>query len=339
MSEREADVRAAGPNSGLDASSLGPQEPGQGIVRVFMNSTGLRAGWRAVLYVLLFAACMAVLFTPVVVLTHGKRVHGDMPPGVALLGEGLQLLAIFAAAAILGRIEHRRLLAVPFAGKAKLLRLVTGAVWGFVALSALVFTLWKLHLLAFGQVSLNGGPALGYGLLWAVMFLMVGLAEEALMRGYLQSILARGMGFWPAAVLISALFGAMHLNNKGESHVGILSAALVGLLFSLSLWYTGSLWWAIGFHAAWDWGQSFFYGTADSGMMVRGHLLAEHPMGNTWWSGGATGPEGSPYILLLLVVAAAACWAWWGRRAPVWPAVHGNPIVMEDHEPAFMERA
>jgi uncharacterized protein len=29
-----------------------------------------------------------------------------------------------------------------------------------------------------------------------------------------------------------------------------------GLLFCLSLRRTGSLWWAVGFHAAWDWGQT-----------------------------------------------------------------------------------
>lgn len=299
-----------------------PRNTGGGVAQVFMNDTGLRAGWRALLYLVLFAACLALLFMPVTLLTHGKHLHGELPPSVAILAEALQTTAIFAAAALLARIERRRLFTVPFEGRATLLRFVSGAVWGFVALSALVFALWKAHLLTFGPATLQSGAAVRYGLLWGLMFLLVGLSEEALMRGYLQSILARGMGFWPAAVVISALFGALHLNNKGESHVGILSAALVGLFFSLSLWYTGSLWWAIGFHAAWDWAQSFFYGTADSGMVVRGHLFSEHPAGNPLWSGGATGPEGSPYILVLLLLMTAAGWAWWGRRAPAWPELH-----------------
>ena len=76
---------------------------------------------------------------------------------------------------------------------------------------------------------------------------------------------------------------------------------------------TGSLWWAIGFHMAWDWAQSFFYGTSDSGMVAQGHFLNEHPVGPLLWSGGPTGPEGSLYIVPLLLIMALAMWLWWRR--------------------------
>jgi hypothetical protein len=70
----------------------------------------------------------------------------------------------------------------------------------------------------------------------------------------------------------------------------------------------------VGFHAAWDWGQSYFYGTADSGLIAKGHLYGEHAVGPALWSGGATGPEGSLIVLPLLVIIALLMWAWWGRR-------------------------
>ncbi|WP_162601686.1 hypothetical protein [Occallatibacter savannae] len=61
---------------------------------------------------------------------------------------------------------------------------------------------------------------------------------------------------------------------------------------------------AIGCHAAWDWAETYFYGTADSGFVAPGHLFSTKPMGNPLWSGGADGPEGSllviPVVLLLL---------------------------------------
>ena len=100
-----------------------------------------------------------------------------------------------------------------------------------------------------------------------------GIAEESLLRGYLQYTLTRGIGFWWGALLMSILFGVLHGHNQGESPVGLFSAGAVGLVFCISLWYTGSLWWAIGFHMAWDWAQSFFYGTSDSGMVAQGHFL------------------------------------------------------------------
>ncbi len=94
---------------------------------------------------------------------------------------------------------------------------------------------------------------------WGVMFLGVGLFEEFLMRGYMQFTLARSMGFWPAAGVLSIVFGALHLNNPGEAWIGALAAGCIGFFFCLTLRRTGSLWFAVGFHAAWDWGESFFY--------------------------------------------------------------------------------
>jgi membrane protease YdiL (CAAX protease family) len=106
-------------------------------------------------------------------------------------------------------------------------------------------------------------------------------------------------------------FALGHLSNV-ESTLGLVEVGLTGLILCLSLWYTKSLWWAVGFHAGWDWGQSYFYGTPDSGLLIEGHLLASHPAGNPLWSGGTVGPEGSPLVVLLLVMVGIGMWMWWG---------------------------
>jgi len=100
---------------------------------------------------------------------------------------------------------------------------------------------------------------------------------------------------------MSLFFGLGHSGNPGETPLGLAAAGLIGLIFCLTLWRTGSLWWALGFHASWDWAQSFLFGVADSGTMVQGHLFATHPTGKVLLSGGATGPEGSALILPLIV--------------------------------------
>ena len=105
--------------------------------------------------------------------------------------------------------------------------------------------------------------------------------------------------------LLLNLFGLSHSGNPGESPIGMLSAGLAGVVFCFSLWRTGSLWWAIGFHTSWDWAQSFLYGVADSGMMVQHHLLATHAVGKPILSGGTTGPEGSSFILGVFVLIVA----------------------------------
>jgi uncharacterized protein len=182
--------------------------------------------------------------------------------------------------------------------------------------------------LAFDRRLLFGSDVLRYGAIWLVGFVLVAVLEESLMRGYLQSTLTRGIehlygmvfkaspraqakvaGFWTAAVVLSFLFGASHGSNSGESPIGLLSAGLIGLVFCLTLWRTGSLWWALGFHAAWDWAQSFVFGVADSGAIAQFHLLGTHPVGNVLLSGGSTGPEGSVLILgVLALVTGMAVW-------------------------------
>jgi uncharacterized protein len=112
--------------------------------------------------------------------------------------------------------------------------------------------------------------------------------------------------FWQAAWVSSTLFGFIHVGNNGENWIGVFAAAVIGFVFCVSIRLTGSAWWAIGCHAGWDWAETYFYGTADSGMVAPGHYLSTSPFGNTFWSGGADGPEGSILVLaaiLLLLIA------------------------------------
>ena len=122
-----------------------------------------------------------------------------------------------------------------------------------------------------------------------------------------------GSSFWQAAWVTSTTFGYVHTSNGGENWIGIFAAALIGFVFCVSVRVTGSAWWAIGCHTAWDWAESYFYGTADSGMVAQGHYLTTSIGGNALWSGGSDGPEGSllvlPVILgLLLVLLALYAW-------------------------------
>lgn len=104
-------------------------------------------------------------------------------------------------------------------------------------------------------------------------------------------------GFWQAAWVTSTLFGFIHTGNGGENWIGIFAAGAIGFVFCVSIWLTGSAWWAIGCHAGWDWGETYFYGTANSGMVAPGHYLSTSPAGNAFWSGGTNGPEGSVLVL------------------------------------------
>jgi membrane protease YdiL (CAAX protease family) len=112
--------------------------------------------------------------------------------------------------------------------------------------------------------------------------------------------------FWQAAWATSTGFGLVHTYNPGETPIGVFSAALIGFTFCVSIRLIGSAWWAISFHSAWDWAQTYFYGTPDSGLVPQGHLLTSTAAGPAIWSGGKAGPEGSllviPVTLLILAM-------------------------------------
>ena len=134
---------------------------------------------------------------------------------------------------------------------------------------------------------------------------------------------SEGAGFWQAAWVTSTFFGFGHTGNNGENWMGIFAAAFIGFVFCVSVRVTGSAWWAIGCHASWDWGETYLYGTPDSGMVAQGHYLTSTLAGPPFWSGGANGPEGSILVLPVCLLLLVALLLIYGRRQPVALSVGG----------------
>ena len=282
------------PSSGVPPSSSSPHP----LTHWFVGPDGLRAGWGLVIYIILFRLLISlaqVLLRPAMHrLTH--TAWHDLAQNAIIAA------CVVLPAVVMSRIEQR-----PF-GTYGLPRrgafgknFFLGLAWGFAALSLLLLALRGLHIFYFGSFAEHGARAVKFALFWGVVFLLVALVEEFLLRGYTFYTLARGIGFWPAAVVLSALFAAAHLGNPGENRLGIAAVAFIGLFWCFTILRTGSLWFAMGLHASWDWAESYFYGVPDSGGMSPGHLLNSSLQGPAWLSGGSVGPEGS--VLVYVVIA------------------------------------
>ena len=298
-----------------------PSQPST-LHKIFVGKDGLRAVWSILIFVLIFAALVAAAVFVVRVLHPGpqrNKLVTELSLKFAFVNESLLAFATLLATWIMSKIE-RRGRSYGYGGTQRLRKFLAGMGWGVVLISLLVLILWKSGLLVIERRLIFGADVLRYGALWFLAFCLVGIFEESLTRGFLLYTLTRGftsfyqstfktrhsaaLGFWTSAAILSLVFFLGHTSNPGESPVGLLSVFLAGMFFCFSIWRTGSLWWAIGMHAAWDWGQSFLFGVADSGLMAQHHLLATHPQGRPILSGGATGPEGSIFILLVLASGA-----------------------------------
>jgi membrane protease YdiL (CAAX protease family) len=284
---------------------------------LFLDAKGLRPGWGLAFYIiaLLFLQKLAVDLA-------WARDLGSSGLWSMMLEEFGNFIAAALPAIVLARVERRPWETYGLPLNARFGKLfVAGTAWGFAGISVLMLALYGAHAFHFGHIVLHGARGARFAVFWAVMFLLVGWFEEFLFRGYTLFTLARGIRFWPAAIVLSAAFGLIHLRNGGEQWEGALAAAAIGFFFCFTLLRTGNLWFAVGFHAAWDWGETFFYSVPDSGTVFPGHLLSSSLRGPAWLSGGSAGPEGS--VLCFAVIALA-----WIALDRVYPNHDARPAAL-----------
>ncbi len=270
----------------------------------FFGPKGLRLGWRILSFLLVLVAAgslISVIWR--FVFAHGHATKGPlvMTPGTMLIAESATLVTVLVTLCVMALIDRVSVgsygipLQEAFRGK-----FWGGIFAGLAGMTLLLASLRGLHGFYFGTVDGPAGLEFKYGVLYAIGFLFVGFFEELLLRSYLLFSLTRSIGFWAAAVVTSLIFAAAHMHNPGENPVGIVAVFVAGMAFCFLVRRTGNLWFPIGFHASWDWAQTYFYGVPDSGITASGSLFHSHLSGPTWLTGGSVGPEGSYLVFLVL---------------------------------------
>lgn len=184
-----------------------------------------------------------------------------------------------------------------------------GAVWQYLiglVLGALVFSA------SFGVASLNGSvkllgiaPSANVGMLITLFFgyVIQAASEEILFRGFLMCDLARRQSPTLAIVLSSLAFALAHSSNTGIGFIAVLNLFLFGVLASILVLRTGSLFGACALHTAWNFTQGHVFGCRVSGLVTDSTVfyseaLPSHKLTN----GGAFGPEGGVAVTVVFIV-------------------------------------
>jgi uncharacterized protein len=291
---------------------------------IFYNEKEPRVWWRLLVFVFITVVGVFLLHALLVYL-HSPKVgmfRGMTPGAMLAVQELVFVIPAIVAGLVMGWIEHRSITSYGLAAGAGQPRLIlAGIIWGVGMMTALILLIRAFGGIQFSGLAIHGSVLLKSAALYAIGFLLVGFFEEFTFRGYMQTVLGERIGFWPAAVILSVLFGAVHFLNGGESWAGALMAAGFGIVSCLAVERTGSLWLSIGMHAGFDYAETFIFGVPDGGFPARNALMNATLHGPNWLTGGIVGPEGSAMAFVMLAGAFALIWIIYSpRRRAVIPS-------------------
>ena len=272
--------------------------------------------WRAIIW---------FVVTLIAITLIGKLldlVLGPPPPGALplnpldlSLGEAVSFAGALVSTGLFALYEHRRLdsYGMPID------HVFDRPTWEGFAVGVFQTCVVAISMLAYGAMRVHGLAApVGTSLLWALAWLgaclCIGIAEEFLFRGYLLQTLWKAIGFWPAALVIAAIFAGVHYFLKpGENLWDVLALVSFTLVCCYSVLRTGNLWFAVGLHVAYDFMQLFVIGTPNGGHIPAHRLLDATFNGPAWLTGGPLGTEASWFAVPLDLLAFA--YIWWRYRS------------------------
>ncbi|MDO5112733.1 MAG: CPBP family intramembrane metalloprotease [Clostridia bacterium] len=141
-------------------------------------------------------------------------------------------------------------------------------------------------------------------LLFFFAYLVQGMNEELLCRGYFMISVARRQSLPVAIFTNAALFAALHLANTGIGVLSLINLFLFGVLMSVYMLKRGSIWGAAAMHSIWNFVQGNLFGISVSGTDAGASVFASTLTARgTLINGGVFGLEGGLAVTLVLVSA------------------------------------
>jgi|GEM_PF-753856 len=287
------------------------------LLQVIFHRWVLRPAWGLLLFVLAFALVLRLELA----LVNPVLLHQGSPDTLNphdILVPLLTLIAALVATLLPSFFEQLRALSYGFRGK-PWIRFTVGLLTGGILAAGACAGLRMANVLVPIAPRAPWHAILRQGAVWGSIFLMFALLEELLTRSYVQYTLTRGLAylyrrflglrtgigaaFWTTAILTSMLFAWLYKENPGQTDKGLAGLFALGMLYCWSLWRTGNLWWALGFHAAWDFTQGFIFMMPDGGLPIRDHMYYWVAQGSPLLSGGTAGLDGSILVYPIILVA------------------------------------
>lgn len=275
--------------------------------KIFINThSQVRAGWKFLLVVGL--AILLLVVTSLLL----RQLHISDPYGITIF-----FAFLFAVAIMLKFIDKKDFSYIGF----KSLRKYSKDLWIGLLAGAVFIILNVIILIILGQASLRGtllNPNLsGTVISGFLLFILVGIAEEMLFRGYIIMTAQQMNRWWLSALLSALVFAVTHgALNANISNLAVLNLFLGGLLLAYIFIRTGNIWMCVGFHITWNYFQGFILGIAVSGRNVEDAVYTII-ISRSSIAGGAFGLEGGFINTGVLLCAFIFVWLYTKKRTPL----------------------
>lgn len=201
------------------------------------------------------------------------------------------------------KIERRSFASMGLQKQGWLRRYLIGYAIGTVMLLLCAFVLWLMGDLDFAFAE---KIPVFYLLAFFAGFVIQGMSEEVLVRGYFMVSLNNRCHTAAAAGISSVAFALLHLANPGISLLAMLNLTLFGVFMAAYILRTDDLLGACAIHSAWNFAQGNLVGIRVSGTTPLPSVAVMNPIGkDALFHGGDFGLEGGLIVTFVLLVATA----------------------------------
>lgn len=209
-----------------------------------------------------------------------------------------QIVVIVLCVLIARFVQHRTL---GFKVSHAVSQYLCGCVIGICMIAAVVATGFITK--AFSFHGLSNWQDTRLILLFLGGYVIQGMAEEVLCRGYILLAIVRKNKVWAAVTFSSLIFVFMHSNNTGFGVIPVINLFLFALFEAIYFLATENIWGISAIHTTWNFVQGCIFGFGVSGEALMPSIFRFSCSDTTILSGGQFGPEGGLVVTFVMVVS------------------------------------
>ena len=193
-------------------------------------------------------------------------------------------------------LDKEKFINLGFNTKNRLNEFIVGIVIG-----AIIMTFGYLLLLFLGEITFQKTIFDFKEIILSILlFTIVAVMEEILLRGYILRNLMVSFNNYVALFISSIIFASIHAFNPNINLFSMINIFLAGILLGISYIHTKNLWFPIALHLSWNLFQTFF------GFNVSGQdsysLIEFSIIENSILNGGSFGFEGSILSVIAIII-------------------------------------